>query len=110
MLSHTARRLAAITTVVAAALALSSCAQSDLRLSPDYSVAVRQNLAAQIADPDAQYAGVPTPASNGTRTAASVTRYVTDKVIQPVSPTTSSTGGAAPTSSAPPTTTTTGPS
>ena len=66
-----------------------------MRLAPDFGVAVRQDVAAQIADPDAQYAGVPAPASDGTRAGLALTRYKTGKVIQPVSTSTSqvSTGG-----------------
>jgi hypothetical protein len=89
MPSHTARRLAALAAVMAAALTAAGCAQSDLRLGPDYGVAIRQDMAAQIADPDAQYAGVPAPASNGQLSSAAVTRYNTGKTTRPIPATTS---------------------
>jgi hypothetical protein len=69
--------------VLAAAGALGGCQGDQLRLSPDYGVAVRQDVAAQIADPDPHYAGDPQPASNGQRTDGAQQRYVTGKVITP---------------------------
>jgi len=65
-------------------LALSACAQSTLRLSPDFGAAVRQDLAAQIADPDARYMGVPDPGANGLRTGLAQQRYDRNQVIPPV--------------------------
>ncbi len=44
--------------------ALSACAQSSLRLDPDFGKALHQDLAAQIADPDAHYEGTPAPVSS----------------------------------------------
>lgn len=69
---------------VGGAMLLSACA-SLVRLSPDFGVAVRQDAAAQIANPDARYAGVPTPGSNGTRNALAESRYERDEVIPPAS-------------------------
>ncbi len=94
MPSRSMKRLAAATTLLAMGLAASACqntnpkygltiTQSTLRIAPDYSEAVRQDVVAQIADPDAQYKGVPGAASNGRRTADSEHRYVTDTVKQP---------------------------
>jgi len=88
MPSFTAR-FAAVAAMALAGLLLASCEESHLRLSPDFGVAVRQDVAGQIADPDAQYAGVPTPASDGSRVGLAQTRYQTDRVIQPASTTTS---------------------
>jgi hypothetical protein len=85
MPSQTAQRLAGVAAILGAALLLSSCEESRLRLAPDFGVAVRQDVAAQIADPDARYAGVPNPASDGSRTRLAQTRYKTGKVIQPTS-------------------------
>jgi len=68
-----------------AVLGLSGCMQSELRISPDFGSAVRQDKAAQIADPDAHYVGVPAPGSNGARVAAAQQRYETGTVIQPSS-------------------------
>jgi hypothetical protein len=88
-------RFAALAGVAGAALLLAGCEESHLRLAPDFGVAVRQDVAGQVADPDAQYAGVPAPASNGSRVSLAQTRYNTGKVIQPASTSTSqvSTGG-----------------
>ena len=81
--------------VTAAALGLCACAQnpiqSEMRMSPDFGDAVRENLAAQIADPDAHYAGTLAPgASDGTRIDLAQTRYQQNQVIQPSSTTASS--------------------
>lgn len=85
-------------TVVLAAAALGGCA-SQLRLSPDYGVAVRQDVSAQIADPDARYVGAPLPGTASERVALAQQRFATGKVIQPASTSTSSVvaGGSAPT-------------
>jgi hypothetical protein len=69
---------------LAAGFLLSACTQSKLRLQSDFGVAVRQDLAAQIADPDAQYAGVLAPGSDGSRVSLAQTRYQTGNVIPPV--------------------------
>lgn len=79
----------------AAALGLNACAQnpaeSEMRLSPDFGDAVRENLAAQIADPDAHYTGTPAPgASDGARIDLAQTRYQKNQVVQPSSTTASS--------------------
>lgn len=90
-------RLANPVLLTAAALALAGCAESRLRLSPDFGEAVHQNVAAQTADPDAHYGGVPAPASDGARAAASQSRYTHDQVIPPASTSASTiqSGGAA---------------
>jgi len=62
---------------------LSACAQSSLRISPDFGNAVHQDVAAQIADPDAHYEGTPTPGSKGTRVGLAQKRYDANQVIQP---------------------------
>ncbi|HEX5380003.1 MAG TPA: hypothetical protein VFW47_15610 [Phenylobacterium sp.] len=66
------------------AAGLSGCVQSRTHLSSDFGAAVRQDVAAQIADPDARYRGDPAPGSDGARTALSQERYRTGKVTQPV--------------------------
>jgi len=53
----------------------------DMRAS-DFGRAVHEDMAAQIADPDAAYKGPP-PASSGERAALAQTRYKNDKVTQP---------------------------
>ena len=70
--------------------ALSACAQSSLRLDPDFGKALHQDLAAQIADPDAHYEGTPAPGSAGTRVGLAQKRYSTGTVIQPSSTSASS--------------------
>jgi hypothetical protein len=62
---------------------ISACA-SYARLSPDFGVAVRQDEAAQIANPEARYVGVPAPGSNGQRSELAQTRYVRGQVTEPV--------------------------
>ena len=78
-----------------AALGLAACTQnpmqSEMRMSPDFGDAVRENLAAQIANPDAHYAGTPAPgASDGARIDLAQTRYQQNQVIPPASTTASS--------------------
>src|SRR5271154_6680380 len=68
-----------------AVLALSACTQSTLRMQPDFGVAVRQDIAAQIADPDAHYTGTPAPGSDGSRVSLAQSRYQTDTVVTPAS-------------------------
>ena len=59
---------------------LAACAESHPTLSSDFGVAVRQDLAAQIADPDAHYGKT---TSAGARAALAQERYRTGKVTQP---------------------------
>jgi hypothetical protein len=66
-----------------AGVALSGCTQSQARLSPDFGQAVRQDFAAQVADPDAHYVGTPGPGSNGARVGLAQKRYERGQVIQP---------------------------
>ena len=71
---------------------LSACAHRPV-LSADFGAAFLQDVAGQVADPDAHYAGIPTPGSNGTRAELAQSRYEHDAVIPP------STVGAASTAS-----------
>lgn len=64
--------------------ALAGCTQSTLRFSPDFGAAVRQDEAAQIADPDARYLGTPAPGSGGQRVGLAQKRYDTNQVIPPL--------------------------
>lgn len=61
---------------------LSACTHME-QLSPDFGVAIYQDFAAQIADPDVIYTGDPTPGSNGSRNALAQRRYQNDNVIPP---------------------------
>ena len=78
-------------TVGLAALALSGCEalpnQAHMT-DPNFGRALRQNLAAQVADPAPNYAYDNPPASSGPRTALAQKRYETGTVIQPSSETT----------------------
>lgn len=67
--------------LVAAGLSLTGCAPK--HLSPDFGYAVNQNLAAQVADPDARYRGDPAPGTDSARVALAQERYQTGKVIKP---------------------------
>ena len=68
---------------LAGAVALSGCVQ--MHLSEDFGSAVRQDVAAQIADPDAHYVGSPAPgAADGPRVALAQDHYEKNKVIQPI--------------------------
>ena len=79
-----------IALIVGLGLVLSACAQIQLRLSPDFCDAVNADTVAQIADPDAHYAGTPAPGSNGDRVDLAQTRYSKDQVVQPSAITASS--------------------
>ncbi|QUD88582.1 hypothetical protein [Phenylobacterium montanum] len=54
--------------------------QSQKTLSPDLGVAVRQDVVAQIADPQATYG--PPPPADGMRANLAQTRYKADKPVQ----------------------------
>jgi hypothetical protein len=69
--------------LAAGGVALGGCAVSQPRLADDFGVAVRQDLVAQIADPDARYPRKP-PASSGSRAALAQARYQTGTSIPPV--------------------------
>lgn len=71
--------------VIAGCMALSACTQSSLRISSDFGNAVRQDIAAQIADPDARYEGTPAPGSSGPRAALAGKRYDANQVVPPSS-------------------------
>ena len=85
--------LAACFVLCTAMIGLSACAQSTLRINPDFGNAVREDAVAQIADPDARYAGTPAPgASDGQRIGLAQTRYEKNQVVPPSSTTASSAG------------------
>ena len=85
-------KAAARTSLVMAAMAgvgvlVAGCADerlvNDQMRDSDFGRAVREDFAAQIADPDAVYRKAPPP-SSGERAALAQTRYKNDKVTQPV--------------------------
>jgi hypothetical protein len=63
---------------------------NQIREADEFGHAVREDLAAQIANPDPSYKGPPPPYS-GARTALAQTAYRADTVKQPVATTTSTT-------------------
>src|SRR5258708_4629412 len=69
--------------VITVGMALSACTQSSLRMNPDFGNAVHQDIAAQIADPDARYEGVIAPGSDGARVELAQKRYQANQVIPP---------------------------
>ncbi len=77
------------TVVLIAGLALGGCTHSVVNLSPDFGQAVRQDVKAQIADPDARYEGVPAPGAVGSHVQLGQQRYEKGQVIQPSSTTAS---------------------
>jgi type IV pilus biogenesis protein CpaD/CtpE len=89
-MTRTAFRIAVAALVLAG---LSGCVESRLRQSDDFGVAVRQDVAAQIADPDAQYRGNPAPASDGERAALATSRYGHDDVTPPAAASTQTSVG-----------------
>lgn len=77
------QRILTLGFVAAAAAGLSGCVVSQVHNSADFGAAARQDLVAQIADPDRSYAGPPPP-SNGAVAVLAQTRYRTGRVIPPV--------------------------
>jgi type IV pilus biogenesis protein CpaD/CtpE len=57
-------------------------------MEPNFGFAVRQDIVAQIADPDARYRRAESPASNGVRAANTVERYLSVGTEAPPSSTT----------------------
>jgi len=82
----------AVVAILCLAPALAACQQSSLRIDPEFGKAVHQDVAAQIADPDAHYEGIVTPGSAGRRVGLAQKRYDAGQVIQPS--TTGATSGA----------------
>jgi hypothetical protein len=81
---------AALVIAISLAPALSACTQSSLRINPDFGNALHQDVAAQIADPDARYEGTPAPGSAGPRVGLAQKRYDANQVIPPSATTASS--------------------
>ena len=64
-------------------LGLAGCTVSQPNLSANFGAALSDNLAAQIADPDANYANRAPPPGDGARANLATTRYREGKVIRP---------------------------
>lgn len=87
-------------TIGLAALALSGCSSAVYKAAdiedPNFGRALRQNIAAQIANPAPNYDYTNPPASSGPRTSVAQERYNTGTVTQPTiesTQTVSSAGG-----------------
>ena len=84
-------------TVGLAALALSGCSSAVYKAAdiedPNFGRALRQNLAAQVANPAPDYDYANPPASSGPRTSISQERYDTGTVIKPEAQATSTVSG-----------------
>jgi type IV pilus biogenesis protein CpaD/CtpE len=65
------------------AMLAGACTTPQVTLSPDFGFALRQDLAAQIADPEPRYAGVLQPGYDGHRASLAMTRYQQGLVIPP---------------------------
>jgi len=85
-------RIGSAAIIVLGCFVLSACTQSSLRINPDFGRAVRQDVAAQIANPDAKYEGTPDPGSRGDRVGLAQQRYQTNQVIPPATMTASGEG------------------
>jgi len=62
---------------------LAGCLDPQRPMSPDYAMAVRSNIAASTADPEARYQREIEPASDGDRINAANERYEKGQVIVP---------------------------
>ena len=82
---------------VAAMTMLSGC-ESSARLTPDFGQSVRQDIAAQITDPEGVGRTAPAAKGDGARVALAQDRYQKNKVIPPQVSTTSGFGSNTPSS------------
>lgn len=64
-------------------LGLTGCMVSQKTLGPGFGVALSEGLAAQIANPDVNYANRAAPPADGARVNLAITRYREGKVIRP---------------------------
>lgn len=90
-----AARAAAFLMLAAASTGLAGCAERQAHLGQDFGSALRQELVAQVADPDAHYSGKPAPGSDGARVAGAQARYGAGKVTEPTAPRSSTVGASA---------------
>lgn len=82
----------ALLTIGLSALGLSACVQATT-VDPEFGVALRQNIAAQVADPAPRYERTAPPASDGPRTALAQQRYEKGQVIPPAATATTNVAG-----------------
>src|SRR5690348_15736610 len=88
-----ARIGAALALIASGGAIVAGCTVSTTHISRDFGSIVKEDAAAQVADPDAHYAGLPAPGANGPRAALAVGRYERNAVIKPSSIQTSSVSG-----------------
>ena len=79
MLRATSQRWILLGGAIGVLAVMTGCASEPL--SPSFGVALKQDLVAQIADPDVRYGAAPD--ADGARTALAQDRYRTGKVIEP---------------------------
>lgn len=79
--------------ILALTASLGGCIQAPGHIDPNFGYAVRQDIVAQIADPDARYQRTRNPASSGERAALAQKRYAKGQVVQPASEGTGAMGG-----------------
>lgn len=68
---------------------VAGCSESRLHISNEFGQSVRQDVAAQVAEPDAAYKGTPDPGAGGARVGLAQDRYGRNEVIKPVNASTS---------------------
>jgi hypothetical protein len=88
-------KIALLSSSLLGAAALGGCTTTYAHILPDFGATVREDQVAQIANPDAKYSGVPAPGTNGQRVELAQTRYVRDRVAQPVVTQTTNVAGVA---------------
>lgn len=77
------RTLAGLAAALAAPLATAACVNPQQPLSADFARSLRQDLSAQIADPDARYERQTPPAASGARATLAQQRYNKGTVTPP---------------------------
>lgn len=75
------RPLSAALITLLTAVGLTGCAESQRHMSADFGLAVRQDAAAQVADPDALYKAA--LLADGRRVGLGMDRYQTGKILEP---------------------------
>jgi len=78
--------------VLGAGALTGGCIESRMHLTPTSGSAFRQQVAAQVTYPDAQYEGDPAPGADGRRVGLAQDRYGRNAVIKPAATTASTVG------------------
>jgi hypothetical protein len=77
------RGVASIAVILALGTGVCACTTSYLHIADNFGRGARQDLVAQIADPEARYEGKPAPGSSGRRIGLALDRYNNNAVIPP---------------------------